>query len=128
MRGAWSFHRASASFLLLVVVMLAASAASAQTADSTVIEPGKKTFLEPNFPNPFSNVTVIGYTIDEETQVELKVYDVTYRLVAVLVDNVRQAPQRYEVVFTPAGLPSAMYFYELRTSQGVQQRRMLFIK
>jgi hypothetical protein len=96
--------------------------------DSAVIKPGTKTFLEPNFPNPFSVRTSIGYTLGEETVVELKVYDFTYREVATLVKNERQQPGRYVVPFVPVGLSSAMYFYELRTSQGVEQRRMLYIK
>jgi hypothetical protein len=102
---------------------------SLQAIDSSVIEPGLKTYLEPNVPNPFSSPsTSIGYTLAEETRVVLRVYDYFYKVVAVLVDNVLQAPGYYKINFFPEGLPSGMFIYELRTSKGIETRRMLYTK
>jgi hypothetical protein len=149
---AWSSpRRPRASLLYLLMVMLCMSAVGAyaqgsgasnssgidagplrgpalQAIDSSTIEPGLKTYLEPNVPNPFSGPTVIAYTLAEETRVVLRVYDYFYRVVAVLVDDVLQSPKRYTVNFFPEGLPSGMFIYELRTSKGIETRRMLYIK
>jgi hypothetical protein len=100
-----------------------------QAIDSSAIQEGLKTYLEPNVPNPFSGPsTSIGYTLAEESRVILRVYDYFYRVVAVLVDDVLQAPGYYKVSFFPEGLPSGMFIYELRTSKGIETRRMLYIK
>lgn len=99
--------------------------------DSIDILPGERTFLEPNFPNPFSVATTIAYSIAEQTRVELRVYDFDFVEVALLVDEDQQ-PGRYRVLFDPFMLPlrapSGMYFFELRTSRGIEQRRMLYTK
>lgn len=99
--------------------------------DTVKINPGERTFLEPNFPNPFNVTTTIAYSLAEPTRVELRVYDFDYVEVAVLVDEDQQ-PGRYRVLFDPALLPlraaSGMYFYELKTSLGIEQRRMIYMK
>jgi hypothetical protein len=153
MTWAWnSPRRPRASLPILLMVMLCISAVGAyaqgsgalnslgidagplrgstvQSIDSSTIEPGLKSYLEPNVPNPFSGpATVIAYTLAEETRVVLTVYDYFYRVVAVLVDDVLQPPRRHTVNFFPEGLPSGMFIYELRTSKGIETRRMLYIK
>ncbi len=101
---------------------------AANTADSVEIIPGNRFFLEPNAPNPFTRTTVIGYSLDVETNVVLKVYDFFYNEIAILVDEVQPAG-RYEVVFDPEGkIASGMYFYELTTARGTEIRRMMFIR
>jgi hypothetical protein len=153
MTWAWSSPRrprASLPFLLMVMLCMSAAGAHAQgsgttdstgidagsrygsaiqTSDSSTIEPGLKTYLEPNVPNPFSGPsTRIAYTLAEETRVVLTVYDYFYKVVAVLVDDELQPPGRKIVPFVPEGLPSGMFIYELRTSKGIETRRMLYIK
>lgn len=99
--------------------------------DSVDIRPGTRTFLEPNFPNPFPVTTTIAYSIAEDTRVELKVYDFDYVEVATLVDA-DQTVGRYRVIFDTRDLElrtaSGVYFYELKTNQGIEQRRMIFMK
>jgi hypothetical protein len=96
--------------------------------DSIVIIPGQPLYLEPNIPNPFSTKTTIGYTLDRETPVTLAVYDQFYNLIEVLVDDEYQTEGRYEVEYNPKGaLASGWYFYSLKTSAGVETRRMMHI-
>lgn len=97
--------------------------------DSTVIKPGSSLFLEPNFPNPFTNTTQIAYTLDRETKVLLEVFDAFYNQVLTLVEMDSQGPGRYEIDFAPNGeFASGMYLYSLTTSEGTQVRRMLFLR
>ena len=47
--------------------------------------------LMQNFPNPFNPVTRVKFSLKEKGHVRLRVYDVSGRLVRVLVDEVREA-------------------------------------
>jgi hypothetical protein len=83
--------------------------------------------LAQNYPNPFNPNTRIAYTIQSRGMVQLKVYDVLGREVAVLVNDIQNAG-RYEVTFSGAALPSGMYFYKLITGKGSFSRKMVLLK
>ncbi len=95
------------------------------------VRPGPRDFLEPNAPNPFglfSSTTLIGFSISQPSRVELRVYDFFYNEVVTLVDT-DLLPGRHEIRFDPPPtMPSGMYFYELKTSQFRDLRRMVYIK
>jgi hypothetical protein len=76
--------------------------------------------LEQNYPNPFNPTTTIKYSIPQPTvgnenfrSIQLIVYDVLGRVVAVLVNEEKSAGT-YEVTWNAANLPSGMYFYQLK--------------
>ena len=72
--------------------------------------------LEGNYPNPFAGQTAIRYAIGEAGPVTLKVYDVTGREVATLVDEVQPAAT-YEAAFDATGLASGVYFARLTVGE-----------
>lgn len=95
-------------------------------------EPGipQKFSLEQNYPNPFNPQTTIRYTLAEESQVMLTVFDLLGREVARLVHE-RQPPGAYSAVFdatTHATLPSGVYFYRLNAGSLITTRKMLYIR
>jgi len=96
--------------------------------------------LNQNYPNPFNPETTIEYTIPVETRrgeslekVTLKVYDVLGREAAMLVDEYKQAGS-YKVTFNVGHLErgremtSGVYFYQLRTGNYVETKKMMIIK
>jgi hypothetical protein len=98
--------------------------------------------LEQNYPNPFNPTTKIKYTIPastlnlfskgEGTFVTLKVYDILGNEVATLV-NEEQTPGVYEVEFNVAQvsrpeITSGIYFYQLRTGEFNQTKKMILLK
>jgi hypothetical protein len=95
------------------------------------INPGARTFLEPNVPNPFEARTRISYSIATAGAVRLRVYDFWHHEVATLVDTELRAG-RYHAFFDIALIDpvpySGMYFYELEFGGETMQRRMLLIK
>ncbi|MEE9270944.1 MAG: T9SS type A sorting domain-containing protein [Candidatus Krumholzibacteria bacterium] len=85
------------------------------------------TSLLPATPNPFNPVTRLGFSIASAQRVHLAVYDVTGRLVDVIVDGVRQAGE-HTVTWDAAGLASGVYFYRLKTREQTLTRRMVLLK
>ena len=83
--------------------------------------------LSQNYPNPFNPTTTISYSIPNESQVNLKIYDVMGSEVAVLV-NGRQQTGTYDVKFDAASLASGTYFYKLTAGEFVSVKKMVLLK
>ena len=97
---------------------------STGVAEETV--PGRFS-LEGNYPNPFNPQTTIRYTLPEAADVELVVYDVLGREVAVLVSE-QQAAGKYEQVFSAADLPSGLYVYVLQAGDNRAAGKMIVVQ
>ncbi|MCB2204644.1 T9SS type A sorting domain-containing protein [bacterium] len=82
--------------------------------------------LAQNYPNPVTASTTIPFTLSRNDHVRLSVCDVLGREVAVLVDGIR-ATGLQSVPFNAAGLRTGIYFSVLRTTTGVETRKMLVI-
>ncbi len=88
----------------------------------------KKAFsLAPNYPNPFNPSTNIGFSLAQAERVELTVYNQLGMLVQKLLQEYRSAGT-HTIVFDAANLPSGLYFYKLKTSNGSLTRSMTLIK
>jgi len=83
--------------------------------------------LSQNYPNPFNPRTVISFQLPAVSDVMLKVYDVTGKEVATLVNERLQAGT-YETTFDGSGLNSGVYFYRLSTLDFTETKRMIMIK
>ena len=83
--------------------------------------------LSQNYPNPFNPITNIEFRIANFEFVSLKVYDVLGNEVAVLINEEKPA-EKYEVEFNGNDLTSGIYFYQLRSGDYVQTKKMLLIK
>ena len=83
--------------------------------------------LNQNFPNPFNPETVIKYSLPKSSFVNLKVFDALGREVRVLVNESVDAGN-YSATFNGEGLPSGIYFYQLRAGDFSSVKKMLLIK
>ena len=83
--------------------------------------------LYQNYPNPFNPTTTIAYQIPERDFVTLKVYDILGREVATLVNEEKPAGT-YEVQFAGRGLTSGIYFYQLKSGNYLETKKMILIK
>jgi hypothetical protein len=83
--------------------------------------------LEQNFPNPFNPETVFEYHVPVARRVEITVFDVLGREVAVLVNEVK-APGTYRVSFKGEAMASGTYFCRMRAGDFVQVRKILLMK
>ncbi|MEG8946109.1 Ig-like domain-containing protein [Rosettibacter firmus] len=83
--------------------------------------------LSQNYPNPFNPSTVIDYQIPVQSKVDLKVYDILGREVAVLVDEI-QNPGNYRVTFNASNLSSGVYYYRLKANNYSESKKMILLK
>ena len=83
--------------------------------------------LKQNYPNPFNPSTMIQYDLPVSGKVELKVFDILGKEIAVLVNEVKPAGS-YSVRFNASNLTSGVYFYRMKTGNNVMIKKMLFIK
>lgn len=79
------------------------------------------------YPNPFNASTVIRYELREASLVNLEVYDITGRLVAILVKGWREAGT-HEVIFDGSSLASGIYIYRLSASNFAASGKMVLMK
>ncbi len=84
-------------------------------------------FLSYNYPNPFNPSTSINYSIPEYSAVIIKVFDILGNEIATIVNEEKPAGT-YEVTWNAAGLPSGVYFYQLRAEDYVQTKKMILMK
>ncbi len=85
-----------------------------------------------NYPNPFNPTTFIKYCVPfssrkESLEVSLVVYDLLGTKVKTLV-NTKQTPGVHVVSFDASGLPSGIYYYELKVGDDRDIKEMALLK
>jgi len=83
--------------------------------------------LEQNYPNPFNQSTMFNVQCSMAGIVQVKVFDITGKEVATLVNEYLQ-PGTYEVTFDAVDLTSGVYFYKLTAGKFTDTKRMILIK
>lgn len=80
-----------------------------------------------NYPNPFNPETNIKFDLAKTGQVNLTIYDLTGKEVAVLVNNQLSAGV-YNFNWNAISMPSGIYFYRLTTPDFTDTKRMILVK
>ena len=83
--------------------------------------------LHQNYPNPFNPTTEIVFEIPVASKVNLKVYDVSGRVVKVLVNETLSAG-KFNIPFQAGGLSSGVYFYVMQAGDYFKTNKMVLIK
>ncbi|MEX0720984.1 MAG: T9SS type A sorting domain-containing protein [Balneolaceae bacterium] len=83
--------------------------------------------LRQNYPNPFNPTTNIQYDVPEQSHVTLKVYDITGREVAELV-NKNHSAGVYTQSWDASSLASGMYIYRITAGDFTAVRKLTLIK
>lgn len=90
-------------------------------------ETPNKISLDQNYPNPFNASTTISFTLSEEQDINLAVYDLLGRRIEVLLDGTADAGT-HSVIFDAGKYPSGIYFYRLKTGTNSETRSMVLLK
>jgi uncharacterized protein (TIGR03790 family) len=88
----------------------------------------KEFSLKGNYPNPFNPSTTIEFTLPENGQVTLKVYNAIGQHVATLFDGIAKAEQYNKVTFNASQLSSGIYFSILEFNNQRLVRKMMLTK
>jgi hypothetical protein len=96
--------------------------------DQTAASLGPAEFtLYPCSPNPFNPITAISFKLQAASHVSLKVFDISGKVVATLVEGWRQAGT-HEVTFDGTGLAAGMYLSRLEVNGQVSVQKMALVK
>ncbi len=78
------------------------------------------------YPNPFTDIVNIGYTIENVSQVNLTVYNLQGKPIITLV-NATQPKGEYKFQWSPE-VPSGIYYCTLRTKDATATRKIVLIR
>jgi len=87
-----------------------------------------KFYVAQNYPNPFNPTTTIRFGLVNESNVDLRVYDILGQEVAVLINNQLMSSAHHEVNFNASSLASGTYIYRLQANNKVITKKMLLLK
>lgn len=83
--------------------------------------------LSQNYPNPFNPTTTISYTLPEDGNVQLKIFDVLGREVTTLLDGF-SSKGKHSVVWNGRNFSSGIYFYSIIYEGMTLNKKMLMIQ
>ena len=109
-------------------IILGTEAFAEANSEGSSLEP-LEAALEPNYPNPFTGDTQIGYQVAETQHVRIDVYNVLGQRIAVLVDETKEAGV-YATTWngrdaTGQPAPSGLYLYRMQTGATTLNRTMI---
>lgn len=89
----------------------------------------EKFVLEQNLPNPFNPTTNIRFTLPENSNVKLNVFNIAGQEVAALLNENRNAGT-YDITFDANryGLSTGLYFYTLTSDNFKETKKMILLK
>jgi len=87
----------------------------------------KETKLYNNYPNPFNPVTKIRFDVSISGPVNLKVFNIQGKEVAILVNSMLSAGS-YETILNASSFPSGVYYYRIQTGEFSMTKRMVLVK
>lgn len=124
---AWEFEGSSDNLTRWSIDDVHVREATVETSSETSWNMPERFELSQNYPNPFNPSTSIRYDLPQSAHVTVKVYDVSGRLMATIVDEQRQAG-RHTARFDASDLASGLYLYRMRAGEFVQTRKLMLIK
>jgi hypothetical protein len=89
--------------------------------------PNSDVFVEQNDPNPFSTSTTIAFRLTKPETVQLSIFDMIGREVAVIV-NAKLDPGRHTYDLDATNWPQGIYFYKVKTNGAIITRKMVLLK
>jgi hypothetical protein len=84
-------------------------------------------YISSAYPNPFNPVTTLSFALPEASHVTLTVFDLQGRVIAELVNGLREAGI-HEVTFDASQLASGLYFYRIEAGEFSAVEKMILMK
>jgi hypothetical protein len=83
--------------------------------------------LAQNYPNPFNAKTTIKYSLPEENDVTVEIYDILGRRIETLICGI-QPPGSHSVVWDAENQPSGVYFYRIKAGEYMESKSCLLLR
>ncbi len=83
--------------------------------------------LSQNFPNPFNPQTTINFSVPQQSNIKMVVYNAEGKEIMLLLNKTMDRGN-YSVTFDGTNLPSGIYFYELTAGDYKSVKKMILIK
>ncbi len=83
--------------------------------------------LDQNYPNAFNPSTKIKYSIPQSSNIIIKVFDILRNDIKTLVNEEKQTGT-YELTWYAGQLPSGVYFYQRKSGDYSETKKMLLLK
>jgi len=80
-----------------------------------------------NYPNPFNSSTTIEYTLPNDSQVQITIYNLNGEEIATIVDEVKTTGT-HKCSFNGTQLASGLYLYKVKTDSAWLVKKILLIK
>jgi hypothetical protein len=129
--GGWSEAADANGVLLMQVVCCPGSTLEVEYVDlcpQVAADELPSTFtLEQNYPNPFNPTTSISFSLPETGTASLRVFDMTGREVATLVNGMTERGT-HTVSFDASNLGTGVYFYTLQSGSFTTTKKMVLVK
>tara|TARA_B100001029_G_scaffold179482_1_gene189179 strand:- start:162 stop:1916 length:1755 start_codon:yes stop_codon:yes gene_type:complete len=92
--------------------------------DNEMIEFYKLDYL---YPNPFNPKVIIGYSVYEQTELKIIIYDISGEQIEVLQNNFH-AIGNHEIIWDGKNYASGIYFISIFTDRFMQTEKLMLIK
>ena len=79
------------------------------------------------YPNPFNPTTTIRFSVETLHATSLRVYDITGRLMEILVDD-EMVPGEHEILWNAGNHPSGVYFVRLQSGAFIENQKVVLLK
>jgi hypothetical protein len=76
------------------------------------------------YPNPFSNQINIKYHIENNTFVDLSIYNISGKQIENIIHKTQKAG-RYNIIWKP-NVNKGIYFYQLKTNKSIKTGKLIF--
>ena len=84
--------------------------------------------LAQNYPNPFNPLTTITFTIPEDGNVRVKLYDIVGREIKTFLNEERKAGILHQIVIDASSLSTGVYFYQLEHKGKALMKKLMVLK
>ncbi len=122
------FSTAEGDYELSVTCTTPKSDGSSQSqANELVSEQGGRVLVTA-YPNPFTGSTTISFTLPEDGNAQVQVYNAAGAMVADLFNETVSGGSRTDVIFDASNLPGGVYIYRLTTGTDVHIGRLSVVK
>jgi len=81
-----------------------------------------------NYPNPFNNETLIAYSLEQDSYVEISIFNSRGEFIEYLIKS-KQSKGKYTINLNADGLTTGVYYYKLSTNGSqIATKKLLYLK